>query len=209
VLTKGLIDLGGPISSFSDSDGYSRVPDNYVPPPPPVDYLEDFNFEAMANVNEEAFAKLNKAAKTADIIGKIVSISLSICCTACCLNCIYKRWFKKDKQVMVKEKAAVILVEEAAYDANELIRNRKDADEKSIEEDQEKTLIGEDTTVKETPRQPRKDDEVSLNATSDHVSKQIDKAFKDHEMMNPQEVASASTRAPTNDPMLMTMMRLM
>lgn len=80
---------------------------------------------------------------------------------------------------------------DAAFDANELIRKRKGTEE-SIDDDQK--TMGE-TTLKSrniTPFDLNRDDEaksaLSINATSEHVSKQIDKVFKDNQMTNHQEM---------------------
>jgi len=75
-----------------------------------------------------------------------------------------------------------------AFDANELIRQRKS--EESNDDDDQKTQGG--TTLKSrtiTPFDVNDKEEaksaLSFNATSDHVSKQIDKVFHENKMLNP------------------------
>lgn len=107
-----------------------------------------------------------------------------------------------------------VLVEEQGYDANDLIRNRKDDDGKSSDDDQK--THGYDTlkTRNVTPMEIKVDnaDDVSVALRSDNVSKQIDNVMKEHNMLNPQENIENSTEmtsVKTTDPMMMTMMRLM
>ena len=95
-----------------------------------------------------------------------------------------------------------------AFDANDLMKNRKEDGDGT---DDEKTLGCNETKIKSiTPFELR--DDKSLACKSDAISKQIDKAFNDHDMTGPQDnpIITDSTKSTVNnDPMLMTMMRLM
>ena len=190
------------------------TPTSYVEP---ISFDFDFDFDDILMDEEliEMFEEIDNIGKKSNAAGVAVSVILSLLCTGGIIAVVYKK-YKKDettvvsmnmfeylrKKVLVvkddKSKQADDLVDadnDAAFDANELIRQRKS--EESNDDDDQKTQGG--TTLKSrniTPFDVNEKEEaksaLSFNATSDHISKQIDRVFQENKMLNPQELQMTS-----------------
>ena len=113
---------------------------------------------------------------------------------------------KKDNQQISKVEKTDQPVEEAAYDANDLIRNRKENELDSIKEEIDETkTVGADTlrSRQMTPKRQMDVKDAEDVKSLGMVSAQIDKAIAD----NAKSVASAGINPQDQvNPMMMQMM---
>lgn len=111
--------------------------------------------------------------------GVVVSIILSVLIVAGLSLATFQYLRKRStgSQLLKEAKNDFVETEQPAFDANDLIRNRKDNDADSVVGDEDTKTLGNDTLKSARVNE-------SVAATSDHVSKQvgeqIDKAIADN-----------------------------
>ena len=133
---------------------------------------------------EEKAAKGNKTAVS------IICTTLFLICVGGCVYYVHKK--KSDGQRLSQVEKQDEPMAEAAYDANDLIRNRNENSKDSIKDEdlnETKNSLGADT-LRSQKMTPQTQMEVKDNQSLGMVSAQIDKAIADNEksLADPQSV---------------------
>lgn len=197
IIEFGLVEVGGPISSYGKPGETGKQPEKYVP----ID-------KAQAEI---AFTEVVQAKES----GKGAAIALSIVLPIIFIAVIGGLAFsflkkRKDNQQLFQVEKTVEPPAEQAFDANDLIRNRKENEvDDGKELDDTKTVSNETLRSRQmTPKKTMEIKDAEDVKSMGMISHQIDKAIAEN-------MSAANSMAPplnpqdAVNPMMMQMMQMM